>query len=71
MSKQRNSLVMGKNTSENVSGNPDACSWNIDDALRSLRDADKKIREFLEQKKKPEKGKGSPGNEHDTEASAS
>lgn len=71
MSKERNSLVMGKNTAENVSGNPDACSWNIDDALRSLRDADKKIGEFLEQKKKPEKSKGGPGNEQEPEASAS
>ena len=51
---------MGKDIPKNRSGNADTCSWNIDDALESLQDVDKKIREFLEQKKRLEKGQEDP-----------
>lgn len=62
---------MGKDISQNRSGNADSCSWNIDDALRSLQDADKKIREFLEREKKIEKGKGTSPTKQEPEPPAS
>lgn len=62
---------MGKDIPKNRSGNSDTCSWNIDDALESLQDVDKKIREFLEQEKRLEKGQGDPRTGEESEAPAS
>jgi uncharacterized coiled-coil DUF342 family protein len=45
---------MGKDISGNRSEKSDSCSWDIDDALQSLQDVDRKIREFLEKKKRSE-----------------
>jgi len=62
---------MGKDMPKNSSGNTDTCSWNIDDALKSLQDADNKIREFLERKKKTEKYQRDPRTGDEPEAPAS
>jgi hypothetical protein len=62
---------MGKNISGNRSGNSGTCSWDLNDALESLQDADKKIREFLEQKKRIEKGQENPQTGEEPEVPAS
>lgn len=62
---------MGKDISGNRSGNSGTCSWNINDALESLQEADKKIREFLEQKKRIEKEQGNPRTGEELEAPTS
>ncbi len=62
---------MGKSASKNRSPDSGACSWNMDDVLESFQDADRKIREFLEQKKRDEEAKEVPGTGNEADAPAS